>query len=409
MDGGGSKAMNTRVAVTGMGVVTGCGTGQTALYDALRTGQSSVRPVELFDVSTCRCRTAAQVGTLENPSDRIPRKAWGRLDRASKMLLTAAQEALEEARLASGPIHAPLVLGSSGGGMRSGELYHRALLQNQSRRHAATWLSDYLAQQQPLHVQRFFDVTGPVLTLANACASSANAIGYSAQLIAHGEADCVIAGGYDALSELIFVGFDSLMAATPTLCRPFDKRRDGMVLGEGAAVLVLEKFECASARHANILAEIRGYGQSIDTHHITQPHPEGDGAYAAMRLACETAGVEAGEIDYVNAHGTATPQNDAMEAKAIRRLLNARAAAVPVSSTKATTGHTVGAAGAVESVISILALKNQFVPPNVNFESPDEGCALNVPAAAQSRPLRTVLSNSFGFGGLNASLLFSLP
>ena len=401
--------MSARVAVTGMGVITGCGRGQAALSDALRQGRSAVRPVDLFDVSTCRCRTAAQADALEHPSGRIPTKAWRRLGRASKLLLLAAQEALEEAGLASQPIRAPFVVGTSGGGVHGGEIYQRALLQKRPCPRATTWLSDYLAQQQPLHVQRFLDVTGPILTFANACASSANAIGYAAQLIAHGEADCVIAAGYDALSELVFVGFDSLMAATATLCRPFDKRRDGMVLGEGAAVLVLERFDRARERGTEVLAEIRGYGQSIDTHHITQPHPEGEGANAAMRQACETAGVDAGGVDYINAHGTGTPQNDAMEGKAIGRLLGQRVADVPVSSTKSITGHTLGAAGAVEAVISILALRGQFVPPNINFEIPDDGSPLNLPARSQARPLRTVLSNSFGFGGLNASLLLSLP
>jgi 3-oxoacyl-[acyl-carrier-protein] synthase II len=402
--------MRARIAITGLGVVTACGAGKNALRNALFAEKSAVRRVDLFDASTCRCQTAAQISQLERPDGEISQRKWRWLDRASQMLLIAACEAFADAKLLGAPVNAPLVLATTGGGMRSGELYHRALLQKKSRRGVAYWLSNYLAHQQPLDLQQHFRVRGPIIALANACSSSANAIGYAAQLIQHGEADIVIAGGYESLCELIFVGFDSLMAATPTVCRPFDKNRDGMVLGEGAAVLILENFERARARRAQIFAEFRGYGQSLDTHHLTQPHPEGVGALAAMQMACDDAKISPEKIDYINAHGTATPQNDAMEAKAIRKLLGERAAEVPVSSTKSITGHTLGAAGAVEAAISVLALAEQFVPPNVNFSTPDDVCALKIAASVQKNaPLRAVLSNSFGFGGVNASLIFALP
>lgn len=398
-----------RVAVTGFGVVTACGAGRAPLRDALASGRSPVRPMELFDVSTCRSRTAAQVAPLERPDGELGPRAWKRLDRAGQMLLVAAREALGEAGLHGTGIEAPLVMATTGGGMRSAELYHRTVLGGGADHRSVSWLANYLPHRQSQDLQAHGSVRGPIVTFANACASSANAIGYAAQLIQHGQSDIVISGGYDALAELIFAGFDSILAATPTRCRPFDASRDGMVLGEGAGVLVLESFERAKSRGAEILAEVRGYGQSIDTIHMTQPNPEATGALASMRMACRAAGISPDAIDYINAHGTATPLNDSMEALAIRLLMPERGAEVYVGSTKPITGHTLGAAGAVEAVIGILALQQQVVPPNLHYESPDPACAVRVPAAPVASCLRTVVSNSFGFGGLNASLALGLP
>lgn len=401
--------MTSRVAVTGFGVVTACGAGKGPLREALVSGRSPVGPMELFDVGTCRSRTAAQVGTLDRPSGQIRMREWARLDRAGRMLLLAGGEAFSQAGLLGGPISAPLVMATTGGGMRSAELYHRSVLDGRPDRRAIGWLSNYLPHRQSIDLQSYLSIRGPIVTLANACASSANAIGYGMQLVRNGAAEIVIAGGYDALSELIFAGFDSILAATPTLCRPFDTHRDGMVLGEGAAVLVLENFERARGRGAEVLAEVRGYGQSIDTLHMTQPNPEATGALASMRMACETAGLDPEAIDCINAHGTATPQNDSMEARAILRLMPDAGPHVPVTSTKPITGHTLGAAGAVEAAIAILALGEQIVPPNLNYETPDPLCPLTVPAVPLRRRLGAVLSNSFGFGGLNASLVIGLP
>jgi 3-oxoacyl-[acyl-carrier-protein] synthase II len=212
-----------------------------------------------------------------------------------------------------------------------------------------------------------------------------------------------LAGGYDALSELVFVGFDSLQASTPEKCRPFDRDRTGMVLGEGAAVLALENLESALARGANILAEIKGYGISTDNHHLTQPDPSGVGARAAMEQALQSADLAARSVNYINAHGTATPLNDAAEAKAITDLF---ASSVPVSSTKSMMGHSLGAAGAIEAVFCLLALQDQFLPANINFRAPDEGMELDI-VANEPRPasIGTVVSNSFGFGGTNASIV----
>jgi 3-oxoacyl-[acyl-carrier-protein] synthase II len=212
----------------------------------------------------------------------------------------------------------------------------------------------------------------------------------------------VLTGGYDALSELVFVGFDSLQASTPEKCRPFDRHRTGMVLGEGAAILALEDLDAARARGAPVLAEITGYGMSTDNFHLTQPDPSGIGPRQAMERALQSAQISADSVDYINAHGTATPFNDAAEGKAISELFDG----VPVSSTKGMMGHSLGAAGAVEAIICLLALQHQFLPPNINFRAPDQQVDLNI-VANEARPtaLRTVLSNSFGFGGTNASIV----
>jgi 3-oxoacyl-[acyl-carrier-protein] synthase II len=247
-----------------------------------------------------------------------------------------------------------------------------------------------------------FDVSAPCQVIANACASGTNAIGYAFECVRSGRHQRLLAGGYDAISELVFVGFDSLQASTPEKCRPFDRGRTGMTLGEGAAVLALENMESAQARGANILGEVIGYGISTDNFHMTQPNPSGAGPREAMEDALHDAGITAEGVDYINAHGTATIFNDAAEGKAIHQLFGR----VPVSSTKGMMGHSLGAAGAIEAVFCLLALQHQFLPPNINFRSPDQDLDLEI-AANESRPasLRVVLSNSFGFGGTNASIL----
>jgi 3-oxoacyl-[acyl-carrier-protein] synthase II len=295
------------------------------------------------------------------------------------------------------------VIGTTSGGMSYGEHYYRSLRQSGNLRHAPTWIANYPAQKPVIDAQA--EVLGfsvPCQVIANACASGTNAIGHAFECVRSGRYRRVLTGGYDALSELVFTGFDSLQASTPEKCRPFDRLRDGMVLGEGAAILALENLELARKRCAPVLAEIVGYGISTDNFHITQPNPSGVGPRQAMERALQSAQASADEVDYINAHGTATVFNDAVEGKAISELFNG----VPVSSTKSMMGHSLGAAGAVEAIVCLLALRDQLRPPNINFGALDEGLELNV-VANESRPavLRTALSNSFGFGGTNASIL----
>jgi 3-oxoacyl-[acyl-carrier-protein] synthase II len=243
----------------------------------------------------------------------------------------------------------------------------------------------------------------PLQIIANACASGTNAIGHAFQLVRAGIHRQIACGGYDAISELVFVGFDSLQAATPDKVRPFDAKRTGLVLGEGAAALLLEDWESARKRGAPIIAEITGYGVATDNFHLTQPNPSGIGPRLAMQRALDDARCNPDAIDYINAHGTATTFNDATEGTAISQLFNDR---VPVSSTKSMMGHSLGAAGAIEAVFSILALRNQFLPPNINYAEPDPAWSLNIVAnEARAAKVRAAMSNSFGFGGTNASLI----
>jgi len=295
-----------------------------------------------------------------------------------------------------------IVVGTTSGGMTFGEKYYRSLQNLRDERRSPAWIANYLPQKPIMDAQEAFGISAPCQVIANACASGTNAIGHAFECIRSGRYKRVLTGGYDALSELVFVGFDSLQASTPEKCRPFDAGRTGMVLGEGAALLALENFEMALARNAPILAEITGYGISTDNHHLTQPNPSGIGPRQAMEMALRSANLEADAIDYINAHGTATPFNDAAEGKAIAELFPN----VPISSTKGMMGHSLGAAGAIEAVISILALQHQFLPPNINFRSGDACLHLKVVANdARNAPVRTVLSNSFGFGGTNASII----
>ena len=294
------------------------------------------------------------------------------------------------------------VIGTTSGGMSYGEYYYRSLRQAGDLRRAPTWIANYPAQKPVIDAQVAFGISAPCQVIANACASGTNAIGHAFECVRSGRYQRVLAGGYDAISELVFTGFDSLQASTPEKCRPFDRQRTGMVLGEGAAVLALENLASARQRGAPVLAEIIGYGISTDNFHITQPDPTGIGAQQAMQQSLESARVSAKEVDYINAHGTATLFNDAAEGKAISALFNG----VPVSSTKGMMGHSLGAAGAIEAVICLLALQHQFLPPNINFGALDDHLDLNI-VANKARPavLRTALSNSFGFGGTNASIL----
>src|SRR2546427_6766229 len=294
------------------------------------------------------------------------------------------------------------VIGTTSGGMSYGEHYYRSLRQAEKLRHAPTWIANYPAQKPVIDAQQAFGISAPCQVIANACASGTNAIGHAFECVRSGRYQRVVAGGYEAVGEMVFVGFDSLQASTPEKCRPFDRHRTGMVLGEGAAILALENLELARKRGAPVLAEIVGYGISTDNFHITQPDPSGVGPRQAMERALQSAEISADQVDYINAHGTATIFNDAAEGKAISQLFNA----VPVSSAKSMMGHCLGPPGPIEAVFCLLALQHQFLPSNINFSASDDDLDLNI-VANETRPavLRTVLSNSFGFGGTNASIL----
>jgi len=388
-----------RVAVVAAGAISPLGFGLTETLDSLRKSRDCVSPVTRFSVAQCRCKTAGQVSDDRLLAGRGEAPRSRRLHRASHMMIQALKEVL-----AQEPRFEPelTVIGTTSGGMSYGEHYYRSLRQAGDLRRAPTWIANYPAQKPVIDAQVAFGISAPCQVIANACASGTNAIGHAFECVRSGCYQRVLAGGYDAISELVFTGFDSLQASTPEKCRPFDRHRTGMVLGEGAAVLALENLASAQQRGAPVLAEIVGYGISTDNFHITQPDPTGIGAQQAMQQALESARVSAKEVDYINAHGTATLFNDAAEGKAISALFNG----VPVSSTKGMMGHSLGAAGVIEAVICLLALQHQFLPPNINFGALDDHLDLNI-VANKARPavLRTALSNSFGFGGTNASIL----
>ena len=393
------KSTNARVAVVAAGVVSPLGFGLSETLDSLREARDCVTRVTRFSVAECRCKTAGQVADERLLKDQPEAGRARRLHRASSMMIYALRETL-----AQEPQFKPelTVIGTTSGGMSYGEDYYRSLYRHGSLRDSPAWIANYPAQKPVIDAQETFEISAPCQVIANACASGTNAIGHAFECVRSGRYERVLTGGYDALSELVFVGFDSLQASTPEKCRPFDRHRTGMVLGEGAAILALENLDAARARGAPILAEITGYGMSTDNFHLTQPDPSGIGPRRAMERALQSAQISADSVDYINAHGTATPFNDAAEGKAIAELFGR----VPISSTKSMMGHSLGAAGAVEAIICLLALQHQFVPPNINFRAPDQLADLNIVAnQARRAALRTVLSNSFGFGGTNASIM----
>jgi len=400
-----TSASPARVVVTGAGIVTALGLGWRTNADGFREGRTAFRPVTLFDVTRQRCKIAAEVDLPESlPATRLGAKALRRIDRASRMLLLAAHEACTQARWSAGG-NIPIVLGTTSGGMALGEDYLRqAILSPNNRRGQPTRIVNYQAQQQALDLCDAFGFESAITIIANACASGSNAIGHAWELVRNRRSECILTGGFDALCQLTFSGFDSLQALSPQPCRPFDAGRTGLSLGEGAAVLTLESLECAQRRGAEILGEIIGYGAATDTHHLTQPHPQGDAALATMTSACNVAGITPRDVDYLNAHGTATPQNDSTEAAAINRWAGERAATLPVSSTKASIGHLLGAAGAVEAVVSLMVLREQWLPPERSLTTIDPACRFPIVSKPRDSKLGIVLSNSFGFGGANATL-----
>jgi 3-oxoacyl-[acyl-carrier-protein] synthase II len=395
-----------RVVVTGAGIITSLGAGWTPNAEGFRTGRTAFRPVTLFDVSRQRVRVAAEIELPEAlPATRLSRRSVSRLDRAAHLLLHATHEAWTQAGWEPGA-GIPIVLGTTGGGMSLGEaVYRQAIREPLLRRGQASRVVHYQPQRQALDLTEAFGIAGPITIIANACASGANAIGHAWELVRRGHAQRVITGGYEALSHLIFSGFDSLQALSPTQCRPFDAQRDGLALGEGAAVLTLETLESASRRQAQILGEIVGYGAVTDMHHLTQPHPQGAAALASMRQACASARLMPEQIGYVNAHGTGTPLNDSAEKEAVNSWAGSHAPTLPVSSTKASIGHLLGAAGAVEVVICLMALEGGWLPPTSTLRTPEAGCAFRIVREPTDARIEYALTNSFGFGGANASLI----
>ncbi len=405
--------MSERVVVTGIGAVTPLGLDFPATWRRLVSGEQAAAPVTLFDVAGCRCKLAATAQLPDLPN--LTPKELSRLPRASRLALPAAQEALANARLLNDQgqsrlPHLALSVSTTGGGMALGEQFLRAMLTQQRVARQFFPVARYQAQNQAHDLHEYLGFRGPMTIVANACASGANAIGHGADLIRSGVADCVLVGGFEALTELIFVGFDCLQAMSPERCRPFDMARNGLMLGEAAAFAVLESESHAHARGANILCELAGYGHGTDLHHLTQPHPGGVAAVAAMRQAIAEAGGNASDIVYINAHGTGTPLNDTSEGAAFTAVFG-EDGAIPshlrISSTKAAIGHTLGAAGSIEALFAMAALESGQLPPNLNVRQPEPAVAANlVTTGEQQAGMAATLTVNLGFGGSNAALVF---
>jgi len=387
-----------RVVVTGLGAVTPYGAGVKPYWAGLAGGTCAIRPLTLIDAGGFRCRIAAEVPETAGGS---PRRS-----RADRLALGAALEALEDAGLtAADRADAALVTGAVGGGMLEAEAWYWARARGERPPGWAAALRAILPGSHAETLGHCLSLGGPRHTVVTACSSGAVALAEAADLVADGVVDVALAGGVDAMTRMCFMGFNALKLLDPEPCRPFDRDRRGMSIGEGAAFVVLEAAESARARGVRVYAELAGHGMTTDAFHVTAPEPEGDGMVRAMRAALAAAGVSAAAVGYVNAHGTATPQNDRIEARAIARVFGEGRPLV--SSIKSMIGHTMAAAGGLEAVATILTLTEALIPPTATLVTPDPEVAFDcVPGVAREAAVECAISNSFGFGGQNVTLLF---
>lgn len=406
-----------RVVVTGMGLVTPLGTTLDESWQGVLAGRSGVAAIEDFDTSAFTTRFAAQVKNF-NIEDYLSKKDARKMDLFIQYGMAAAIQAVTDSGLETTENNAERIgcaIGSGIGGLPMIERNHDLLQQGGPRKISPFFVPGSIINMISGNLAIRYGFRGPNIAITTACTSGTHNIGYSARTIAYGDADIMVCGGAEAASTPLGLGGFAAARALSTrnddptaASRPWDKDRDGFVLGDGAGVLVLEEYEHAKARGAKIYAEIAGFGMSDDAYHMTLPPEDGRGAAAAMRNAIKDAGLNPDQIDYINAHGTSTPAGDLAESRAIEAVLGAAASKVAVSSTKSMIGHLLGAAGAVEAVFSILAIRDQIAPPTINLENPQEGCNLDyVPNTARKMPIQHALSNSFGFGGTNGSLIFS--
>ena len=405
--------MNTtppkHAVVTGMGIITAIGDSTPGFKQGLFDGRCGIGPVSLFDTSDFPCQKAAQVNE-KNLGTGLATRDVRRISRCDMLGLVAAEEAFSNAALDLAACRLDkigVVLGGGAGGMRSWEEYRRTQWVGKTRPRPSLLLPSASCTLTDLIASRY-RLTGARATFSTACSSSGTAIGYAIDLIKSATHDIVVTGGSEALSELTFAGFNALRAMDPEYCRPFDKHRKGLTLGEGAAVLILEEFEHALQRGATIYAKALGYATNADAYHMTAPDPDAKGMSKVMEKALDIAGISTDHIDYINAHGTATRMNDYTETQAIKRVFGEeKARQLAISSTKSMVGHCLGAAGAVEAVATVLAIHHQFLPPTIHLDEPDPDCDLDYVAnRSRAKEIRFALSNSFAFGGNNTSVVF---
>jgi 3-oxoacyl-[acyl-carrier-protein] synthase II len=407
-----------RVVITGLGVVSPLGIGIDENWDALQNGRSGIGLITRFDTTDFPAKIAGEVKNF-NPEDYIEdKKEIKKMDTFLHYALAAGTMAVKSSGLAITDANAErigVLVGAGLGGLATIEKYHEIYLKGGPKKISPFFVPMLIINLAPGQISMYFGCKGPNSSMVTACATGNHSIGEAFKIIQRGDADAMIAGGVEStITPMAVGGFSSMKALSAThndeptkASRPFERDRDGFVIAEGAGILMLEELEHAKKRGAVIHAEIVGFGCNADAYHITAPSPGGEGAARCMNLALKDAGITADQLDYINAHGTSTPANDLAETQAMKTVLKDHAKKVAVSSTKSMTGHLLGAAGGVEATFSVLAIKHGVMPPTINYENPDPECDLDyVPNVARQKPLRYVMSNSFGFGGTNATLVF---
>ncbi|BBO69111.1 3-oxoacyl-[acyl-carrier-protein] synthase 2 [Desulfosarcina alkanivorans] len=407
--------MERRVVITGLGLVTPLGVGVDETWSGLCEGRSGIGEITGFDTSAFSTKIAAEVKGFK-AEDFLPKKEARRTEKFIAFAVAAARMAVENARLTIDETNGPrvgVITGCGLGGLHSLELTAHTVQEKGPKRVSPFFIPMLIGNMAPGMISIHLGAKGPNISVATACAAGAHAIGDAYHTILRGQADAMITGGVESvITPTCIAGFNAMKALSTRnddpqqASRPFDRDRDGFVVGEGAGMLILEDLEHALERGATILAEMAGYGQSGDGYHMTSPSPDGDGMIRCMQAAIDSAGITCEAIDYINAHGTSTPLNDLYESRAIKKVFGESASQVPVSSTKSMTGHLLGGAGGIETSSTVLALKNGIIPPTINLENPADECDLDyVPKVARKADLTYAMSNSFGFGGTNASLV----
>lgn len=405
-----------RVVITGLGAITPIGLGKEEFWTSLVQGKSGIGPVTRFDTRDFNAKIGAEVKDFD-PIEYMDKKEARRMDKFAQYAVAAAKLAIEDGNISLENIdrnRVGVIVGTGIGGVEVFEQEHSKLLERGPNRVSPLFIPMMISNMGTAQISMAFGLKGSTMTITTACASGTHAIGESFRMIKSGQMDMIITGGAEAsITPISFAGFCSMKALSTRndeyekASRPFDKDRDGFVMGEGAGMLILEELDHALNRGATIYGEVIGYGSTSDAFHITQPDPEAIGATNAMRLALEDGEVDYRKIDYINAHGTSTYFNDKLETLAIKNLFKEHAYELNISSTKSMTGHLLGAAGGIEAIATVLALKTGTIPPTINYENPDEECDLNyTPNKAVNRDIQYGMSNSLGFGGHNASILF---
>ncbi|UWG97016.1 beta-ketoacyl-ACP synthase II [Dehalobacter sp. DCM] len=406
--------MKTRVVITGIGAITPIGNDAATFWEGIKVGKSGIAPLTAFDTTEFKVKVGAEVKDFE-PEVLLDKKEAKRMDRYCQLAMVAAEEAYRDSGLDSTLLNSErfgVMVGSGIGGLATIEEQHSRLVEKGPGRVSPFFIPMAISNMASGNIAIKLGAKGPCLSIVTACASATHSIGESYWKIRNGEADVIITGGAEApITPLAVAGFTSMTALSnnPDVTRasiPFDKERDGFVIGEGAGILVLESLEHAKKRNARIYGEIVGYGSTCDAYHMTSPSPGGEGGARAMTLALADAGISPEDISYINAHGTGTPYNDKFETEAIKSVFQQVAYQIPVSSTKSMTGHLLGAAGGIEAVICVKALQEGFVPPTIGYQIQDEECDLDyVPNSGRLQDLKYALSNSLGFGGHNGTII----